>query len=67
VMPKLIKKNGVHHGAVMLRKSAHDVWLAGLGALSLAEEEGGKLFKALVRGRGSRRITSRRPRRSSDR
>lgn len=28
--------------------SAHKVWLAGLGALSMAEEEGGKLFKNLI-------------------
>ncbi len=32
--------------------SAHKVWLAGLGALALAQEEGGKLFETLVkRGR----------------
>ncbi len=32
--------------------SAHRVWLAGLGALSVAEEEGGRLFRDLVeRGR----------------
>jgi len=31
--------------------SAYNVWLAGLGALSAAEEEGEKLFKSLV-GRG---------------
>ncbi len=28
--------------------SAHKVWLAGLGALAMAEEEGNKLFKNLV-------------------
>jgi len=28
--------------------SAHRIWLAGLGALSTAEEEGEKLFKTLV-------------------
>ena len=32
-----------------LRKSAEKVWLAGLGALATAEEEGGKAFKSLVR------------------
>ncbi len=48
-MPKSAKKNGARHRALVLRKSAHDVWLAGLGALSLAEEEGGKLFKELVK------------------
>ena len=48
-MPKIVKRNGARHGALVLRRSAHDVWLAGLGALSLAEEEGGRLFKALVK------------------
>jgi poly(hydroxyalkanoate) granule-associated protein len=32
-----------------LRESAEQVWLAGLGALATAEEEGGKAFKGLVR------------------
>jgi poly(hydroxyalkanoate) granule-associated protein len=32
-----------------VRESTHQIWLAGLGALSLAEDEGGKLFKALVK------------------
>lgn len=31
-----------------LRESAHKIWLAGLGALATAEEEGTKLFKSLV-------------------
>lgn len=31
-----------------LRNSAHQVWLAGLGALASAGEEGEKLFKRLV-------------------
>ena len=31
-----------------LRESAEQVWLAGLGALATAEEEGGKAFKTLV-------------------
>jgi poly(hydroxyalkanoate) granule-associated protein len=36
-----------------LKDSAHKIWLAGLGALAAAEEEGGKLFKNLVeRGEG---------------
>ncbi|MEE8138280.1 MAG: phasin family protein [Thermoanaerobaculia bacterium] len=30
------------------RESAHRIWLAGLGALASAEEEGTKLFKSLV-------------------
>jgi poly(hydroxyalkanoate) granule-associated protein len=28
--------------------SAHQIWLAGLGAVATAQEEGGKLFKSLV-------------------
>ena len=36
-----------------LKDSAHKIWLAGLGALATAEEEGSKLFKNLVeRGEG---------------
>jgi poly(hydroxyalkanoate) granule-associated protein len=31
-----------------LRNNAHKIWLAGLGALQAAEEEGSKLFKNLV-------------------
>lgn len=31
-----------------LRDSAHKIWLAGLGALATAEEQGGKIFKNLV-------------------
>ncbi|MEM1206251.1 MAG: phasin family protein [Acidobacteriota bacterium] len=31
-----------------LKASANKIWLAGLGALSAAEEEGNKLFKSLV-------------------
>ncbi|MEE8278830.1 MAG: phasin family protein [Thermoanaerobaculia bacterium] len=31
-----------------IRESAHRIWLAGLGALASAEEEGTKLFKSLV-------------------
>jgi len=31
-----------------LKESAHKIWLAGLGAMSVAEEEGSKLFKNLV-------------------
>ena len=35
-----------------LRESAHRIWLAGLGALAAAEEEGSKMFSRLVdRGR----------------
>lgn len=31
-----------------IRESAHKIWLAGLGALAVAEEEGSKLFSTLV-------------------
>jgi poly(hydroxyalkanoate) granule-associated protein len=31
-----------------IMNSAHKVWLAGLGAVAMAEEEGGKLFSSLV-------------------
>ena len=31
-----------------VRESAHKIWLAGLGALAVAEDEGSKLFKSLV-------------------
>ncbi len=31
-----------------LTSGARDVWLAGLGALSVVEDQGGKLFRALV-------------------
>jgi poly(hydroxyalkanoate) granule-associated protein len=33
----------------MLKESAHEIWLAGLGAFALAGEEGGKLFGQLVK------------------
>ena len=36
-----------------VRESAHKIWMAGLGALALAEEEGGKAFQSLIkRGEG---------------
>jgi poly(hydroxyalkanoate) granule-associated protein len=31
-----------------LSESVHKIWLAGLGAMATAEEEGGKLFSSLV-------------------
>jgi len=33
----------------VLKESAHDIWLAGLGALATASEEGSKMFKTLVK------------------
>jgi len=36
-----------------IKESAHKIWLAGLGALAAAEEEGTKIFNTLVeRGEG---------------
>lgn len=32
-----------------VKDSAHQIWLAGLGAFAKAQEEGGKVFEALVR------------------
>lgn len=48
-MPKTLAKPAQ---LPMLRESAYQIWLAGLGALSMAEDESGKIFKTLVkRGR----------------
>lgn len=45
-----VKKNGKRSPALpMLKESAHEIWLAGLGAFALAGEEGGRLFKQLVK------------------
>lgn len=41
----MAKKKNAHNE---IRESAHKIWLAGLGALSVAEQEGGKLFRTLV-------------------
>src|SRR5512139_1281257 len=35
--------------AAAVKDSAQEIWLAGLGAFSKAQEEGQKVFKALVR------------------
>lgn len=52
------RKNGKRTQAVpMLKESAHEIYLAGLGAFALAGEEGGRLFKQLVkRGEGMEKI-----------
>jgi len=39
----------VQDGAGRIQESAQNVWLAGLGALVTAEDEGGKLFRSLVK------------------
>jgi poly(hydroxyalkanoate) granule-associated protein len=44
--------------ASTVRESAQQIWLAGLGAFSKAQEEGGKVFEALVKeGVGLQRKT----------
>lgn len=35
--------------AAAIKESAHQIWLAGLGAFAKAQEEGSKVFEALVR------------------
>jgi poly(hydroxyalkanoate) granule-associated protein len=45
-MSKIMEKE---HQLPVIRESAHQIWLAGLGALSLVEDEGGKFFKSLVK------------------
>jgi poly(hydroxyalkanoate) granule-associated protein len=35
--------------AQIVRETAQNIWFAGLGALSLAEDQGGKAFQALVK------------------
>lgn len=35
--------------ATMIRESTQQIWLAGLGAFAKAQEEGGKVFEALVK------------------
>jgi poly(hydroxyalkanoate) granule-associated protein len=45
-MSKIVEQ---HQDLPLLRESAHQIWLAGLGALSLVEDEGGKFFKSLVK------------------
>lgn len=46
-------KNGAgvmdHHIAAAVKDSAHQIWLAGMGAFAKAQEEGGKVFEALVK------------------
>jgi len=52
------KKNGKMTRALpMLKESAQEIWLAGLGAFAMAGDEGGKLFKQLVkRGEGMEKV-----------
>jgi poly(hydroxyalkanoate) granule-associated protein len=52
VMPKrlkeLAKETTENQLAVKVRESATQIWLAGLGAFSKAQQEGAKVFEALV-------------------
>ena len=52
------KKNSKKARTVpMLKESAHDIYLAGLGAFAMAGAEGGRLFRQLVkRGAGMEKI-----------
>jgi poly(hydroxyalkanoate) granule-associated protein len=43
------KKTRRGAGLPAIRQSAEQIWLAGLGAFAMAGEEGGKLFKSLVK------------------
>lgn len=44
-----VKKNNKQEALSVIKDSAQDIWLAGLGAFSTANEEGGKLFKQLIK------------------
>jgi poly(hydroxyalkanoate) granule-associated protein len=52
VMPKRLKELPAdateNQLAVRIQESANQVWLASLGAFSMAEQEGVKMFEALV-------------------
>ena len=43
-----VKTKGKRKSPIELRKYTKQIWLAGLGAFSRAEEEGNKLFDSLV-------------------
>ena len=50
------------------KESAHEIWLAGLGAFALAGEEGGRLFKSLVKkGEGMEKVNKARIHKLADR
>ena len=48
-MVKKFKALSENQLAQTVRESAHQIWLAGLGAYSKAQEEGNKVFDALVK------------------
>jgi poly(hydroxyalkanoate) granule-associated protein len=46
----MARKNGKKTNAIpMIKDRAQQIWLAGLGAFAMAGEEGGRLFKNLVK------------------
>ena len=47
--PDTDKKKGKAQSASTVKNSAQQIWLAGLGAFSKAQQEGGKVFEALVK------------------
>ncbi|MCW5236874.1 phasin family protein [Verminephrobacter eiseniae] len=47
--PDTDKKKGKAQFASTVKNSAQQIWLAGLGAFSKAQQEGGKVFEALVK------------------
>ncbi len=48
-MVKKVKGNADGQLAQSVMESAHQIWLAGLGAFARVSEEGGKLFETLVK------------------
>jgi poly(hydroxyalkanoate) granule-associated protein len=48
-LSELAGEGGESHLVSTIRDSAAKIWLAGLGAFSKGQEEGGKLFEALVK------------------
>jgi poly(hydroxyalkanoate) granule-associated protein len=48
-LSELAEGGGESHLVSTIRDSAAKIWLAGLGAFSKGQEEGGKLFDALVK------------------
>lgn len=47
-MVKKVKALSEKQLSLRIKESAHQIWLAGLGAFALAQEEGGKVFDNLV-------------------
>ena len=48
-LAELAGEGGDSHLVSTIRESASNIWLAGLGAFSKAQDEGGKLFEALIK------------------